>query len=233
MLRHYTRNRYISLRKMKNLLYILVITQLVTMGCSTSKLNPISDLTGKYIWTESFFDVSESIEILSDSTFIFRWKQGLGGGETQGKYSLNNGEIKLFSEYTPDSHKFNIIVPPQTKQDYYEILVRDKYSNRLIGATCLAFKKDEILEGSITNEMGICKLPIVNVDSIAIEYLGYKDAGFKTNKNRSPKSLIVEMVEGDHYHYFNGEVIKVSNKNKLRIETFGRNKTFERKRNEI
>ena len=218
---------------MKNIVYILLITLMVSLSCSIHRSYPVRELSGEFIWNESFFDVSESIELFSDSTFIFKWKQGLMWGKTQGRFTLKEGDVKLFSEYTHDSHKFNLVVPPQTKQDYYEILVRHTESFKLVGASCIAFKEDKIIDGSSTNEMGICKLPIDNVDSISIEYVGYRDAGFPTTKNRSPKSLIVELVDGEHYHYFIGEILKISNLNKMKLKTLGRNKTFERKNNEI
>ncbi len=211
---------------MKYIAFLLLIAPLLTSNCIVHKSNVKSKLTGKYVCDASFNDVSESIEIFSDSTFLFKWNQGLISGETHGRWSVSNSGIKLYSEYAPDSHNFNLIIPPQKDQNYYELLVRNMYSENLIAANCIAYEKGKIIDGSSTNELGICKLPIDKTDSIAILYVGHKDAGFPTIRSISPKSLIIELVEYENYHYFMGENVIVINEKEMKIETFDRNKIF-------
>ncbi len=210
---------------------IQILFSLTITSCSSTKNLPIDKIEGKYLWT-SIYGVGETIEFKSDSTFTFHWTQGLMNGETKGKIHFDNSQTILYSEFKKDAFKYKLEIPPQTKQDYYEIMVADDDWNRFIGATCQAYSKGKLVQGQSTNEMGICRIESLEIDSIAIGYLGYQDAELSIEKNRTPKSLIVKLKEENHYHYFEGQSLKIINRRTIELETFNRKKIFKRIKNE-
>ena len=210
---------------MKCLTKILFL--IAILGCSATKKIPIVKVEGKFIWT-SIYGGGETIEIKSDSTFNFSWTQGLMNGETSGIIKDKLTHLCLESQFKPQDFKFDLEIPPQTKQDYYEIMVGDDEWHRFIGATCEAYLNGEFIQGQSTDEMGICKIDSLNIDSVVIRYVGYLNAELIIENNRTPKSLIVRLKEENHYHYFEEETIRIINRNTIELETFGSKKRFKR-----
>ena len=204
-----------------------ILLSLIIVGCSSIKELSLEKVEGKYIW-KGVYGVTETIEIKSDSTFIFSWAQGLMNGKTLGKIESINDQLSLNSQFKPDMVDFEVEIPPQSKQDYYEIMVGDKDQDRFIGANCVAFLDGNFVEGASTNEMGICKIKSLEIDTVVISYLGYKDAVLTVKKNNTPKSLIVRLNVEEHYQYFEGQAIRLTNKNTIKLKTFGRKKIFRR-----
>lgn len=200
------------------------------LSCAPTKRLSIEKLSGKFIW-KGIYDVGETIEINADSTFTFSWTQGLISGKTLGKIKDNGNKPVLESQFKQRDFKYELVIPPQMKQDYYEIMVGDSEWNRFIGATCEAYLNGELIQGQSTNELGICKIESLNIDSIVVKYLGYQNAELIIENNITPKSLYVKLKEENHYHYFEEETITVRNKNTIELKTFGRNKKFKRIKN--
>lgn len=200
---------------------------LALLSCNTTKKIAVDKMEGKYLW-QSLHGVGETIELNSDSTFVFSWTQGLLKGTTHGKIELSNNQLKVYSDIDRADAKYELEIPPQTKQDYYSIMVAVEDWNRFIGATCEAYSNGKLVQGQSTNEMGICRIDSLEIDALIIEYLGYQHADISVVKYETPKSLIVKLKPENHYHYFEGEQLRFINRNTIQLETFGRIKTFKR-----
>lgn len=205
---------------------IQILLSFTIIGCSSTKKLSIESLEGDYKWIGSY-DVGEKIEFRSDSTFIFYWTQGLMNGVTKGRIENINSKFRLYSDLDRNTFKFELEIPPQIEQDYYEIMVEDDWSI-LIGATCIAYSNGQIVQRQSTNEMGKCRFEPLRIDSIVIKYLGYQDAQLSVERNETPKSLIIKLKADNHYHYFEGQSIRIINKRTIELETFERKKIFKR-----
>lgn len=202
---------------MKNFIYIVL--GIIIFSCSTKQLS-LNQIEGKYTWN-GVSDHGETLELRSDSTFIFEWTQGLITGKTSGKIGCFDNHFCLVSEPEQDIEKFTIEVPPQTKQDYYEIMVRDNNWNRFSGATCVAYLNGELIQGQSTNKRGICQIESLEIDSIAISYAGYNNAIIPIEKTKTPKSLIVRLTKENYDQQFENLKLKIINKNTIELETVG------------
>jgi|GEM_PF-4426737 len=211
--------------------YILILLSLLMVSCSSTKHLSIDKIEGKYL-CKSIYGVGEIIEIKPDSTFTFSWTQGLMNSITDGRIEYFNSQILLYSDLNRDTFKYELEIPPQTKQDYYEIMVGDNDWGKFVGATCEAYNNGELIQGQSTNEMGICRIESLDIDAIVIRYIGYQDAKLKIDKNRTPKSLIVTLKAENHYHYFEGQSLRIINKRTIELETYDKKKIFKRIKNE-
>lgn len=208
----------------------ILFSQLIVSFSSTKNMSS-AQIEGKFLWN-SIYGVGETIEIKSDSSFIFNWNHGLMKGVTKGKIVCDNSQMRLFSELKRDTFKYELVIPAQTKQDYYEIMVGNEDYNRFIGATCAAYYNGNLIQEQSTNEIGICRIESLEIDSIRIGYLGYQDAELNVEKNITPKSLIVKLKAENNYHYFEGQTIRVLNNRTIELETFERKKIFKKIKNE-
>ena len=210
---------------MKIIVYFLL--SLFIVSCSSTRLQTVSKIEGKYQW-EGGYGVGETLEIRSDSTFIFTWYQGLISGITLGKIERIENQLCLSSEFKGDSNGFELEIPPQTKLEYYEIMVNDTSRYKLKGASCSAYYDGKLINEQPANDLGICKIESVDMDSLVIRYIGLKDANLEINKSSTPKSMIVILKEENHYQAFEGQFLKQTRKNSVEFTSFGRKKTFKR-----
>ncbi len=200
---------------------------LLLVGCTSYKNINVEKLKGKYVW-KGIYGVGESFEIKSDSTFTFSRAQGLIGGETKGKISSKNGYLHLFSELKKDTIPFDIEIPNQQLQDFYEIKVVDQKSNPCHHANCSFYIDNKLIGWKTTNKLGLIRVDSKDINLIKFQFVGYQKANLKINKN-TPKSLIIKLKEETFYHYFDGQKIVKINNNKIKVKTHNSYKVFKRK----
>ncbi|WP_235299783.1 hypothetical protein [Portibacter marinus] len=213
---------------MKNLLQIIL--SLWLLSCSPTKQISINEMEGIYLWT-SIYGVGETIEFKEDMQFEFKWTQGLKNGITLGTIRNDSKSWILQSELQQESFVFNLEIPSQLSQDFYQFKITDENSIALIGANCETFKDGLPIEATSSNEFGHCKIESINIDSLVINYGGFHPAEIRLTENKTPKSMIIRLKERQFYQYFNGEKIKIISRNKIEISTFGKRKTFNRIKN--
>ncbi|MFI1742863.1 hypothetical protein [Thalassobellus sediminis] len=208
---------------LKTILFFLAIS------CSSTKDFSIDKIEGKYYW-KSIYGVGESIEFKSDSTFVFNWQQGLNNGITNGNIEFDGKTINLYSELKQDSLSYELIIPEQKQTDFYKVKVLDSELNPIEFSSCTVKKNNEIIAGKSTDKNGICVIDNEKIDEILIQFVGFKDAVIPITDD-SPKTLTVKLKYDFFYEYFEKEKVYRINRNKIKLQTFERNKVFKREKN--
>jgi len=210
---------------MKSILKIIL--SFLFISCSSTKNISIDKIEGKYYW-RSIYGVGESIEFKSDSTFIFKWQQGLNSGLTKGNIELKGKTINLNSELKKDSLSYELIIPEQKQSEFYQIKVLDSELNPIELANCIVKKDNKNIEVTSTNENGIFVIDNKNIDEILIQFVGFKDAVIPISEN-SPKSIIVKLKYDFFYEYFEEQKVYRINRNKIKLKTFETIKYFKKR----
>ncbi len=162
------------------------------LGCKTIQETQI---TGEYKYAGS------TLTLEPNKTFEFDWQAELISTKIHGTYQVEGKDLYLTATKNSNRKDFDIQIPPQTKRNDFELMVRDEKLNRIIGATCELTKKDELIQGTVTDNMGICELAYSNTGYINIRIMGYETAKINLD-SIFVHSLIVELKEEDYYEHF-------------------------------
>ncbi|MGB1241334.1 MAG: hypothetical protein ACPG49_02360 [Chitinophagales bacterium] len=165
---------------MKSLILIFCGTMLFS-ACSTSKQIPISQLYGKYYWQITHpYDVGANIQLNSDKTFEYNWREGLLWGTTFGVWELKKNTLILNSNKQPEKtnkETHNLLIQPSAKENELEVKLIDKKTNEpLFLAICLLKYNSTVIEEVLSDEFGVCILTkYKQAKKLHISSLGCKD----------------------------------------------------------
>ncbi|SHI79593.1 hypothetical protein SAMN05444337_0820 [Flavobacterium haoranii] len=168
---------------------------------------------GKYVW-DGGYDVYESIQIKSDSTFEFNWHAGLAGeGITLGKWKVNNGNLVLNS-FNQSSNTLNFVVLNElvNSKDFIEVKIVDQYGP-VFGANCELLFKGNNVAFSTSNSDGIVMISKQKFDTIKITFIGKQEIIYLL-KYKDFNFFEFEMLDKVDYLFFNNEKWKIK-KNRL------------------
>ena len=168
---------------------------------------------GKYVW-DGGYDVYESIQIKSDSTFEFNWYAGLAGeGITLGKWKVNNGNLVLNS-FNQSSNTLNFVVLNElvNSKDFIEVKIVDQYGP-VFGANCEFLFKGNNVAFSTSNSDGIVMISKQKFDTIKITFIGKQEIIYLL-KYKDFNFFEFEMLDKVDYLFFNNEKWKIK-KNRL------------------
>lgn len=195
------------------ILITLIIPLVLLIGCKTIKEINQDQLLGKYQW-HGTYGIASNITLNKDNSFIYHWQQGLIGGTTKGTWILQGNTLLLNSTRQPEEKtKFDINSYKETNTGEYKIHILDKEKNSLHFAVCALLKDSTFIDGTETNENGICKLDMTNkANTVQISYLGYTTVEIPISKLRG-NEFSVTMFEGEEfYEYFTNRKWKVTNR---------------------
>lgn len=151
--------------------FFVIVVSILFYNCTTNK----NMIYGKYVW-DGGYDVYESIQIKSDSTFEFNWYAGLAGeGITLGKWKVNNGNLVLNS-FNQSSNTLNFVVLNElvNSKDFIEVKIVDQYGP-VFGANCEFLFKGNNVAFSTSNSDGIVMISKQKFDTIKITFIGKQE----------------------------------------------------------
>ena len=189
--------------------FFVIVVSILFYNCTTNK----NMIYGKYVW-DGGYDVYESIQIKSDSTFEFNWYAGLAGeGITLGKWKVNNGNLVLNS-FNQSSNTLNFVVLNElvNSKDFIEVKIVDQYGP-VFGANCEFLFKGNNVAFSTSNSDGIVMISKQKFDTIKITFIGKQEIIYLL-KYKDFNFFEFEMLDKVDYLFFNNEKWKIK-KNRL------------------
>lgn len=182
-----------------HILSILILSHISLIGCKTAQETQI---TGEYKCAGS------TLTLVPNKTFEFDWQAGLISTKILGTYEVEGEDLYLTATENSGRQDFEIQIPPQTKRSDFQLMVRNANSNRIIGATCELIKNDELVQGTVTDNMGICELAFSKTGYINIQIMGYETAEVNLD-SLFVHSLIVELKEEDYHEHFENRKMQI------------------------
>jgi antitoxin component YwqK of YwqJK toxin-antitoxin module len=162
----------------------------------------VFELAGTYKWI-GVIECGATIQLSTDSTFIYNWQQGLLGGQTKGFWRINGDKIILNSEKQPNGGSMvnNVEVMNQYTSPNTAIKISDE------NGTPMAFANCTVIAGhhsyySVTDSNGIAIFQVRSVRKISISYVGYKTISYTSNETSNNWFVFTMHKDDEPYHYF-------------------------------
>ncbi len=188
--------------KMK--IYLLVITTML-LACKSN-----SNLIGNY---SSEYDVS--LELAKDKTFLLSMPRSVleldqEAIKISGNYNVVGENLILDSQLTNEK-SYTIEVPPQTSSNEYEFMVKGKDWGRLEGVRCQIKVEGNVVQESISDQMGIAKFKYTNTGNLVIEHNDWENIDLSLEK-LTHKALIITLEKKDYLKRLNDYELLISDK---------------------
>ena len=148
---------------MIKILISFIVTSTMLVACKSN-----SNLIGYYT-TE--YEVS--LELKKDKQFTLNIPRSPLDIEQEaieviGNYQITNKILFLDSQKT-NGKSYTIDVPPQTRGDNYEFMIKGKDWGRLEGVRCEIREGGKVVQESITNQMGVATFTYTNSGALFID----------------------------------------------------------------
>ncbi len=192
----------------------LTITHILALififqSCSIKKLS-IQNLIGEYKH-DVIYGVYSHLTLKEDSTFIFKWQQGLEWGKTKGRWHHEKNSIFLNSEKQLKAVKENYyiqdtLLTSNNNNDklWVKLTDVDGFPLPFANSYLLKRKKDTILN-ELADINGIFTFSIEkirNAKNLHFNYIGFADINIPVKRIKT-NSIIVKMKYGvEPYVYF-------------------------------
>ena len=108
-----------------------------------------------------------------------------------GNYRIDNRTLFLDSEET-NSKSYTIVVPPQTRGDKYEFMIKGKDWGRLKGIHCEIRQGGKVVQEAITNQMGIATFNYTNSGALFIDLKDWEKLNLNLEELKH-KSLMITL----------------------------------------
>jgi len=218
-------------RRMK-IIQSIIITVLIVFSGYKLKSQVENDIIGKYQRTGSL-GFKANIELLPDSTFVYKWYIGMMRGETIGTWRMEGNKVTLNSNRQPSDKKpdYTYISTFDSLRPISTIKVQTEEGINVPTASCIVYSNGEKFE-STTDSLGTAIFSVYPVEIIRILFIGFKPIDFRNdNLSNNRFTFLVQVVE-DSYHYFTNEKWKLK-KGRLYDKSIKkdrwRNKYYEKK----
>ena len=180
-----------------------ILTILTLVSCSTTKNLTENKLLGKYYWN-GVYGVGASIELKNNGVFEYKWVTGLGGGTTNGTWTLEGRKIKFNSEIQPDSNlnkDYEIIKIEQSDTNVLTIKIMDIDNAPIYYANCFLESNNKVIEATTSDLNGYANLNKVDSDSLTIQFIGLTTVKIKYDNTVSKYEIRMKDANS-YYEYF-------------------------------
>ena len=187
------------------LIHLIIISILTLFLGLNLKSQVDSDIIGKYKRTGSL-GFKASIELMSDSTFVYKWYIGMMGGISTGKWKMKGRKVILNSNRQPNENKsdFTYTASIDSLTNKTTIKVQTDKGINIPTANCIVFSNGNKFVKS-TDSLGIAIFNIHPVERIKILFVGFKPVDFENNNPKRNNFTFFTQVIDDPYHYFTNE----------------------------